>query len=175
MTMLNDLHAARPVRRSGFTLLEVLIVIWALGMLMFIGVGALVGAMKVEQAAGSAYLRLASRNALADQFRSDVAEATQAPDSVDKAKASATCLILSMADGGRVIYRWNNGELERLANNKMGSSRRPVPVGRSVTGVEFVREGDVGRIISLRISETRGSAKDQRQTTIVAALGGDSR
>jgi prepilin-type N-terminal cleavage/methylation domain-containing protein len=168
-------RAGGPCGRAGFTLLEVVVAMWALGILLLVGVGTLLGVIKVEQAAVAVDRNLTERAALSDVFRTDVANAVSAPDSAGPTRAGPTCLILQTPGQERIEYRWENGKLERSQSNGSKTSRRRVPTGSAVTHVEFLRQGAYGRLITLRLTESIGPAQVKRHTAIAAALEGDLR
>ena len=163
-------RASVPCGRAAFTLLEVSVAMWAVGILLLLGVGTLLGIIKIEQAAVAVDRNLAERAALSKMFRTDVANAVSAPDS-----AGPTCLILQTPGQERIEYRWENGKLERSQATGSKTSRRRVPTGSAVTNVEFLRQGADGRLITLRLIESIGPARVKRHTAIAAALEGDLR
>jgi len=163
-------RASVPCGRAAFTLLEVSVAMWAVGILLLLGVGTLVGILKIEQAGVAVDRNLAERAALSKMFRTDVANAVSAPDS-----AGPTCLILQTPGQERIEYRWENGKLERSQATGSKTSRRRVPTGSAVTNVEFLRQGADGRLITLRLIESIGPARVKRHTAIAAALEGDLR
>src|SRR5262245_5388038 len=114
--------------RRGFSLIEMTVVMWAVGILMLVGVATLLGALQVQDSAAMAHQRLALQHELADQFRTDVAEAAAAPDNVDNLQASPTCLLLRMSDGRLVAYRWHQNELERSVSKDAGTTRAWFPI-----------------------------------------------
>lgn len=165
----------RNRRRAGFSLLEILVVTWLMGLLLLLGVASLLGALKVEEAAASANRDLLDRSALADAFRGDVASAVAAAEAVGAVKAGPACLILRSADGKHVVYRWEKGQLERSAPDGPKSPWRPLAAGRGVTAVEFVRGGVDGRLVTLRLTASRVAHGATSRTEYAAALGGDVR
>ena len=168
-------RASVPCGRAAFTLLEVSVAMWAVGILLLLGVGTLVGILKIEQAGVAVDRNLAERAALSKMFRTDVANAVSAPDSAGPTKAGPTCLILQTPGQERIEYRWENGKLERSQATGSKTSRRRVPTGSAVTNVEFLRQGADGRLITLRLIESIGPARVKRHTAIAAALEGDLR
>jgi type II secretory pathway pseudopilin PulG len=162
-------------RRSGFTLLEMVVVMWTLGFALLIGSALLLGSVRMERATAASYHRLTLRSELADQFRADVAQAVSAPDNVDRLTASPTCLILRLAENKHVVYRWEDGRLERNELAGTGTARRRFSLGVDQTAVEFTRAGLDGRVVTMRMSQLRGPTNVERQIAIAAALGGDVR
>src|ERR1700682_554070 len=88
-----------PGCRLGFTLLEMMVGMWALAIVFLLGTATLLGALKVDRMSAAISTRLAVRSAVADEFRADVSQAASSPESLDKLEASPTCLILRVADG----------------------------------------------------------------------------
>jgi prepilin-type N-terminal cleavage/methylation domain-containing protein len=162
-------------RRRGFTLLETLVVMFALGVVMLLGTATLLGTMQMAHATTAGFDQLLQRSALADAFRADVAQAVDAPAKVDEMMAGSACLILRKPDGKHIIYRWSNHELERSERSGSGTMRRRLPLAGAGTTVEFTRAGNDQRLIILRLRQLRGSGKRQRQLEIASALGGDLR
>jgi prepilin-type N-terminal cleavage/methylation domain-containing protein len=165
--------AAGVHRRCGFTLLEVTVVMWALGILLLLGTALLVGTFQVQRAAATALNHLSVRNTLADQFRADVARAVAAPDSADQELAGPTCLLLRHAEGGQTVYRWKDGHLER--SRLPGGETRRLPVGPEGTTVEFFRPGTELGVVTMRLSLPRPHGNAPLVLEIAAALGGDLR
>jgi len=165
----------RGADRRGFTLLEMLAVIWALGLVMFLGVTLLLGAMRIEKAASTADHQNTLHGILADQFREDVARAGATPESVGQLKAGPTCLILRLADGTYVVYRAEAGRLERAALAAAGATPYWMPLGGEGLTVAFATTGSDRRVLTLTLQEPVGSGLRKHTTAITAALGGDLR
>jgi hypothetical protein len=145
---------------------------WALGVLLLLGTVLLIGTFKVQHAAATALNHLQARNALADLFRADASRAVAAPDQLDEWTAGPTCLLLRQAEGGHVVYRWQDGHLERF--QQPGGATRQLPVGPAGTTVEFLRPGPDRPPFMLRLHLPRpGGAAAVLE--IAAALGGDLR
>jgi type II secretory pathway pseudopilin PulG len=162
--------------RGGFSLLELLSVIWVLSLLLFLGITTLVGAMKIEQTITAAANRQMQRTMLADQFRSDVATAVATPDQLDRFQASRDCLILRLADGNTVIYRFEASRLERAEVVQDGVTALWVSQGPALGSVEFVSTGESGqRLLTLRYRELASAGTRDRTGEISAALTGDAR
>src|SRR5207249_4439678 len=140
-----------PCRRHGFSLFEMTLVIFGMATLTLVGTAMMLGTFKAEKSAENGYLRLRSRIELADQFRADVARATEAPKSFDKLQAGPTCLILRDADGKHVIYLWKTTELHRREQNATGVAETLFPLEPNIRGVEFILSGANDRMVSLRL------------------------
>ena len=166
-------EAPSPDRRSAFTLLELLTVMGTMGIVLLLATATLVGAQRINASAAGVAQRLAVQAALADLFRQDVARATAAPDAFEKRRAGPTCLILRTADGGHVIYRWDDGQLERTQFVGHKESRQRMPVGSDRASAEFFRSGPGARVVTLRLTEPSGSATSRRAIEFSASLGGD--
>jgi Tfp pilus assembly protein PilV len=162
-------------RRLGFTLLEILVIMFALGVVMLLGTATLVGTLQMAQATTAGFDQQLLRSVLADEFRADVAQAVDAPAKVGEVTAGSMCLILRWADGRHIIYRWDNHELERSEVAGSATTRRRLSLGRAGVAVEFTRAGNDQRLVILRLRQPWGSGKRQRQFEIAAALGGDLR
>jgi hypothetical protein len=172
MTIVRDL-GGRP--RPGFTLTEIVVVTWGLGVCMLIGGALIVTTLKADRAGEAAMNRLSVREALASRFRADVARAEAAPERLGDLAAGPACLLLQMPGGSSVVYRWEEGTLERIERGGDGRDmRQTMPAGPAVTAVDFLRSGGKGVLITLRISEAPGRGPTRR-AELSAALGGDQR
>jgi prepilin-type N-terminal cleavage/methylation domain-containing protein len=159
--------------RSGFSLVEIVVVMAALGVLMLLGTSILVGTFQVQRAAATALNQLSERNTLADQFRADASRAIAAPDRADQWTANPTCLLLRQAEGGHMVYRWQEGRLER-SRLPSGETQR-LPVGPEGAAVEFLRPSTNRGVVTLRLSLPRSHGTVTPALEIAAALGGDLR
>lgn len=158
--------------RSGYTLLEMLIVIAMMTIALGLGGTLLLTAMRADQV-GSATLRdLTWRTELADQFREDVAAAVEAPDRVDKYTAGPDCLILRMG-GGSLIYRWHDAIVDRIVFIGGQESRRPIELGEHAA-IEFIRGAGERPIFTVRVITSPPHGTPSRRE-ISVALGGDTR
>jgi hypothetical protein len=162
-------------RRSGFVLFEIMIVIWVMILILFLGTTTLLGALKIQKAAAAAFDRQTLRAIVADQFRADVALAATAPDEMEGFKAGPACLILRMTGDKRVIYRWHEGRLERAELVGRGAAPYWVALGGTLETAAFTRSGtEKGRVI-LTFKEPLQSKTTSHLVEIAAALGGDLR
>lgn len=165
----------RPRGRPAFTLLEMSAVMWALAIVLVVGVFTLLGAVRLERSAGVAFQHQARRDALADQFRVDVAAATATPASLGEIDAGPACLILRLADGRHVVYRGEGGHLERAEIADLEDNLLWVSLGNDLAGVNFSRPAPDGKVVALTLDETQGASGPKRSRTFAAALGGDVR
>jgi prepilin-type N-terminal cleavage/methylation domain-containing protein len=159
--------------RRGFTLVEMVVVLAALGLVLLLVAGILVGVLRTEQMVAGVSHRLTLESALADQFREDVALASAAPETLGEQTAGPELLILRLAEEKYILYCWHEGILERfeVAGTKM--SAHPMPLGDDRVSVEFSRSAG-GRVLSLRLVEP-GRGNQKREVEFAAALGGDLR
>jgi type II secretory pathway pseudopilin PulG len=163
----------RSSKRAGYTLLEMMTVIWMLSVVLGLGMALLLTAMRADKV-GEATLRQLTRHAeLADQFRADVAAAVEAPDRLGEFTAGPACLILRNA-GGPVIYNWHDGKLDRTDRTSGTETRRPIAMASENTKVEFIRPAGEWPILTVRVIETSPRGL-HRQMEVSAALGGDTR
>jgi hypothetical protein len=170
----SDRVACQP--RPAFSLLEMTVVLAALQILLALIAGILWATVRIERSAAADFQRTLNQDALAEQFRTDVANAAAAPLGLDDLVAGPDCLILRKADGSKVIYRWAGERLERSETTKSGTTVRHLPLGVEQARVEFTRAED-GRLLTLRLTEVHGLGNARRQHLVVvtAALGGDLR
>jgi hypothetical protein len=158
--------------RTGYTLLEMLVVMWALAAVLGLGMALILTAMRADQVGATTLRDLTRRTELADQFRADVARAVDTPEKLDMFTAGPACLILRTA-GDHFIYHWHDGTLDRTVVTDGKESRRSIVVGEYAT-VEFISPGGARPLITVRVVTAPPHAKETR-TEISAALGGDTR
>jgi hypothetical protein len=163
--------------RPGFTLFEISLVIGALAVVALVGAVMLWSGFKVEKSASATLNRLMVRGQLADQFRTDVAQAIAALDRLEKDKAGPHCLILRATDGRHIIYVWDGGFLQRTERNGDRETYHDMGLETGCEGGEFSRSGPAGGIITLtlRLADSRERIHATRSVEIAAALGGDLR
>jgi prepilin-type N-terminal cleavage/methylation domain-containing protein len=160
-------------RRRGFTLLELTVVMTVVSLALALASLILWGGMRMEKVAAGGLQTLGARQALADQFRADVAAAKNAPDRWQDAVAGPACLILQNGDHA-VIYSWHDGRLER--SERTGDATRSIPVGLGAnpTRVEFTRSAEQKRLLVMRLFTVFPDGREDLAAEIMAALGGDS-
>lgn len=161
-----------PGPRPGFTLIEMVLVLAGLGIAFLIGTTVLLATVRVDEVNSAANQRLAARAALADQFRIDVAGATSVPDRLEKLTAGPTCLLLRTATGKHIVYRWQDGRLER---SESPAPATPRPVGPGRIEIEFTRPDRDGKLVTMTLRETRKAPRPPTPFVVTAALGGDRR
>jgi hypothetical protein len=160
--------------RRGFSLIEIVSVLWAFTFILFVGVTTLLGAFKIEQAATAAFTRQNQRNQLADQYRFDVASAIEAPDKLDPFTADGSNLILRLNEKIFVLYRLEAGRLERAELNAPGDPPHWITLGKDFEVGGFSQSAS-GRLLTLRLTERGRSGSGKHAVEISAALGGDRR
>jgi prepilin-type N-terminal cleavage/methylation domain-containing protein len=172
----------RQLPQHGFVLIEMLCVILLVSVLTGVLALMIKEALHAGRAQAAGFDRTLAINALADVFRSDVAQADDAPESWQQYKADKATLILRMPHGVHVIYVWQDGSLLRRAIEDGKTSERQVDVGDSQQTADrqvdmaFIRETANGKLVRLRLQTMHGGDPLDGQTlTIAAALGGDHR
>ncbi len=140
---LGALTQPRSPARRGFTLMEMTVVFFALGVSMLVGGALLLTASKVERSSEAASERMSRRVELARQFRDDVARAEAAPERFRNLVAGPALLILQLPGQSTIVYQWQNDELERFERKgEIETMRRPLPIASKGTNVEFIRPGN---------------------------------
>ncbi|HEV3082787.1 MAG TPA: type II secretion system protein [Gemmataceae bacterium] len=166
-------------RRRGFSLLEMLVVIVALGILIGLLATTLLGIVRVEGGSRAALDRLSIYSRLADQFRDDVAQAEAAPQQWQTHTAGPACLILHMPGGQPLVYLWEANQLVRMDFQDPAKPIRTVMLARGRGDVAFEHGKTGDRLLKLRITETH-LQRDKKPAThtlveVAAALGGAQR
>lgn len=160
--------------RAGFTLLEMLAVMWAMAVALSLGAVLMITILRSDRVSQATLRQLAWRSTAADQFRADVARAEDAPDAFAEFRRGPTCLILRLA-GGHVIFVAAGEKLERIVRAADGSeTRRAEPVGPPDSAVELDRIDGPIPILVLRLIDPP-AAGPRRRLEIAAAFGGDRR
>jgi prepilin-type N-terminal cleavage/methylation domain-containing protein len=156
-------------RRAGFSLIEMSVVMFALGVAVAAGGAVLLTATKSARVGAGTLQRITWRADLAEGFRADVAAADAAPDRLGEWAAGPGCLILRHPGGKRhVVYQWGENRLTRTERGEDGAGpSRPVPTGGAA--VEFSRPAGDRPMLTLRLTEPA------RRSEVVAALGGELR
>jgi prepilin-type N-terminal cleavage/methylation domain-containing protein len=158
-------------QRYAFSLIEILCVIALIAVLGVVLAMLLKETIAVERTQAAGFDKILQSNALADQFRADVAQAVVAPEEWNDYKADAKTLILQGKDGQHIVYRWRDGALQRFASDL----ERTLPVGPRV-GVEFIRSGADPKLVRVRLHTLRdGNVVSGQSLEIAAALGGEWR
>ena len=157
--------------RRGFTLVEMLAVMFMLAVLGGIMAMLLKETMELERMQTEGFDKILQHNALADQFRADVGQAESAPVKWGDYQAGSRTLILQMPKGGHVVYFWKDDNLKRILGEDKKVTERLLPTGDSP--VEFFANP---KLIRMRLpSLRRGSPLPGQTLEFVAALGGDLR
>lgn len=163
----------RPAgRRAGFSLIEMTVVLWALGVIMVLGAELIVAGMRAGRVGETADTRATYRGELARVFRADAARAEAAPEKQGEVEADPARLFLRLAGGTTVTYEFADGALVRTERTGDKEVRRALPLGPGTVRVEFPRPAS--GVAVLRLVETP-KAGPARTSEIAAALGGDLR
>ena len=135
-------------KRTGFSLVELLVVMFAIGVLLLLLTNILLAIVRTEYAGIEAFDRMHKEAELADLFRGEVAAATSVPDFDEDFKASPLCMLLKKEDGVLVVLRCMDGVLERVALAGAEREVRAFPLESEETRVEFERQG---RLLSMTL------------------------
>ncbi len=162
--------------RSGFTLLELLVVITVLAVLGMILTMLLKLTLDTERAQASSFDRLAQTSRLADEFRADVARAETTLAIWQDLRANEQTLILSLKDKSQIVYQWKEGKLWRTLFEADDFTERVVPIDAKDVRPEFVRPTDTSRLVRLRLHRLgNGDVSPGQTLEVAAAIGGDVR
>jgi type II secretory pathway pseudopilin PulG len=161
--------------RAGFTLIEIVVVMSMLMVLILVIAATLWGAVKIERADSAVLQRVIVQAQLADRFREDVRKSVGCPDSFRDERASPECLILTTGDDQYIVYRWANERLVRREIRGTAESLLNLPVGGEHIEIQFETSRMDGRLITLRMTESRGVGKSRKNwpLEVSATLSGD--
>ena len=162
---------SRRARRAGFSLLEVLAVLAGLGFLMYLSAVLLISTFRIRDVSADAVTHQAQRALLIDQFRSDVAEAVDTPESLGEWKAGPDCVILRQPNGQHILYRFEADYLHRWQQLTKSAEPNWVPLEPAAAAIEFRQGGPQQRLLTLRFTPRAGNLS----VDISATLGGDLR
>jgi type II secretory pathway component PulJ len=160
--------------RPGYVFLDVLVLLALLGVVMALSMAILRGAQRMIQASAAQERHLLARAELAELFRADVASARTTLDALGDDQASDQCLLLELADGRCIRYRWADGLLKRALIGKdsaLPTDRVATPLLTIESASFSRRDGTARPLVELRWRE-RGQP---REVVIRVALGGDLR
>jgi hypothetical protein len=146
----------------------------ALGLTLSLGAIMLIASMRANQIGATTLLHVRLHTDVGDTFRTDVAEATAAPEKLDQRTRGPTCLILQKAADRYVIYEWSNDRLTRA--EKTGEDIAPAILSLGLPNIEadFDVGGGEHPLVTLRLTEAL-EHRATRQYEFSAALGGDRR
>lgn len=161
-------------RRRGFTLLEMIIVMGAMGVALAMGLALILTANGAARLGETTSGQMARRTELARQFREDVARAKQLPEEFDKYRAGPECLILNLAEGLTVVYQRTSEAMNRIECRGGQESIRQLPFAQAETNLQFTRPKGASGVVTLRLTETRNRLGTTTEE-IAAAPGGDLR
>lgn len=155
----------RPINRSGFTLVELVVVIMCLSVLLSLLGTLLWSVFRIQAAATASFEQLQAEARLADQFRDDVAAARDSPDLAADFQASPLCIILRGQDNVVVVYRFLENRIDR---SEMWDEASQVDSFRVIGEGSMAEFGRQGHLMTLTL---RGPKRGT--FTVAAALGGD--
>jgi prepilin-type N-terminal cleavage/methylation domain-containing protein len=160
-------------KRRGFTLTEMLCVMAMLAVIALVMALLLRETLDVERIQTAGFEQMLQRNALADQFRADVAQAEKVLSEWRDYKSGAGTLILQKSNASHIVYRWHEGALKRKSFDGDRELERTLPVGGKDIRVEF-SDAD-SKLVRLRLRMVRdGKAVSGRSVEIAAAVKGDA-
>jgi prepilin-type N-terminal cleavage/methylation domain-containing protein len=160
------------VRRAGFSLIELLVVISGLAIAIGFGATLLLSIVRIDQMAAASLHRMMRHYEMADLFREDVSNAIEAPDQFAEFTASRQCLILRQPADTWVIYQFTSNKLQRIKRTADRESQRPIALASTDCQAEFDRGNKDQRLVTLRITEKKTSGF-ARHIDISAALKGE--
>ena len=161
-----------PGSRAGFTLTEIVVVMWAMGIALGLGTQLLIAATRAGGLGEAADTRAARRGELGRVFRTDAARAEAAPDKLGEAAAGPQRLFLRLSGGTVVTYEWADGALLRTERTGAAETRQTLPMSSPRVRAEFPRPAN--GLATLRLVETTPNGTDVT-ADVSAALGGDLR
>lgn len=173
----------RRSRRAGFTLVEIVVVMFALGILVASGTVMVLAATKAAALTDAATEEFGRLTELSRLFRADVGGASEMPDKLGDVVAGREALILRRADGSTVVYRMVEGKLERRERRSDDERTMRFGFNSLKVVVEFSRPSEPEKakekgkggenLVTLRLTSPR--VQSGRVTEIKAALGGARR
>jgi type II secretory pathway pseudopilin PulG len=167
-------HTNTRRSRRAFTLLEMVVVMWAMGLITLLGVALMLTMLKTSTMGEAIGEWLSRRAELARQFREHIARAEAAPEQSGAVRVGSTTLILTMPGGSTVIYYREPKMMVRLERTGKTESIRNLPLDRPDTKTEFLRPTGGSGVFTLRLTETNGSGP-VRASEFSAVLGGNLR
>ncbi len=163
-------------RRSGFTLVELLVVIGVLAILGGILAVLLKLTLETEHAQTVSFDRLLQISRLADEFRDDVAKAENTLANWQDLQADERTLILSLKNQTQIVYQWKDGSLWRSVFAADELSERVVQIDAKDVRIDFVHLVGGEKLVRLRLHRTReGQDLADQALELAAAIGGDQR
>jgi len=162
-----------PARR-GFTLVELIVVMWFLGVALVVGTAILMATFRLERFAAGTIQRVSRLSQLADGFRDDVALAAEAPKSRGEFRQGPDCMILRQPGDVWVVYQWTAGRLWRHRLSEDSAARREVATGPGEVAIAFEPADGVGPLITMRLTEV-DRERPRLTWTFSAGLGGGRR
>jgi len=155
----------RPIIRSGFSLVEIIVVMMCLSVLLSLLGTMLWSVFRIQAAATASFEQMQAETRLADRFRGDVASASDSPELAADFQASPLCMILRGKDDAVVIYRFLENQIDRSElRDEVSQVESFRVIGEGSIG-EFGRQG---RLMTLTL---RGPKRGT--FAVAAALAGD--
>lgn len=151
------------IRRTGFSLLEMVLVIALVAFTLSFGGVLVVGATRSDRVAVEGVTRITQHGRLSEQFRDDVA-AARTVRQLDENQ-----MVLEWPAGGSVVYTPRPEGLIRIAIAADGSTQRQfLPLGAPQARCKFTH---TGRLVRLHVTEYRDSMPGLT-ITVTGLLGG---
>jgi len=161
-------------RRAAFTMVEIMTVMFGLGVAMAISTVLLAGILRIQKAWQLSLERNSARAALADQFRADVAGARDVLKDFSDVHASESCLILR-GSGGCIVYCFQESRVERQERSMQGTVLHRAKLGPQADRIRFTGNDHNQRLIAMCLEQSALKLHDRRTWVFRAALGGDRR
>jgi len=162
------------IKRSAFTLVEMLAVLILLAVVAGIMALLLKETLGMERMQAEGFDKILKNNALADQFRADVAQAEYTLPTWENNRAGPATLILQMPKGGQVIYLRKEEKLVRRSFEGQKETEQVLPVGSANGDVEFVVDAANPKLVRLALHSLRkGTPLPGQSLFFVAALVGE--
>ncbi len=162
----------RANRRMGFSLFEILVVLWAMSVALSFGAVLMVATIRADRVSQGTLSQLAWRSTATDQFRADVARAVDMPKTFAEFARGPKCLILRMG-ANHIVYSSAGEKLERIVRLADGrETRRAEAIGPPESTAVFDCGDGTSSLVTMRFVDIL-PAGPPRRTEIVAALGRD--
>lgn len=161
-------------RRAGLALVEVMMLLLALGVAIALGTALMLVTLKANGAAAKTLMQLTAPNALVDRFRSDVAATGTAIFPPQRGRESVVSdeIVLRRSETEQVTYRFDNGIVVRLERVREKVGRQEFPLGAGYRNVSFRRREGT---LTMRLHGAGEGSRSAPTQDITAAIGGDRR
>jgi hypothetical protein len=158
--------------RHAFTLVEIMTVMFGLGVAMSLGTVILAGMLRIQKTSQMSLERTSARSALADQFRTDVAGSRGLMKELGDVRAGESCLILR-GNGRCIVYRFQEGRVERQDRSMDGTVLHRALLAPQADRIRFTWDHGNQRLIAMSLEQSADNPHDCRTWVYRAALGGD--